>query len=50
MEAKLLLDVSEAAELCGVSRPTMYQILAQLQFLLMESKMGTAQQAPICLQ
>lgn len=23
---------------------------AQLQFLLMESKMGTAQQAPICLQ
>ena len=26
------------------------KILAQLQFLLMESKMGTAQQAPICLQ
>lgn len=32
MEAKLLLDVSEAAELCGVSRPTMYQILNRADF------------------
>ena len=29
---KLALDVSEAAELLGVSRPTMYQIMNQADF------------------
>lgn len=32
MEAKLLLDVSEAAELCGVSRPLMYAIMNRADF------------------
>ena len=32
METKLLLDVSEAAELCGVSRPTMYAVLNRADF------------------
>ena len=45
----LLFSVGKFAYAKPIQKPIPIK-LAQLQFLLMESKMGTAQQAPICLQ